>query len=510
MNDYLLQVDDLSRPYINGSPVKREDFARKWARSRRAYYCKGVNHAALEKLMLPEDSAFRGRGTTGTSYTFRAHKRGFFHVESAEAAGSELNGYDALHEIDRLRSVWNEALPDDIGAGKTVASTAGRVCRALVPLAGAERPRDRILAHAAVHQGPIAVCRGGAEDCIEIDRIHAFLQGMREGVPLSLHPRPVEEWERILDSSEQGIARAIVWADPSTWRSALGPLPCRSAGGTTYPVGWISGAWSLDLLRGAQIMGAAVSEVLELATCNIQALHAKAADAIEKVLRADKVAGKLLYTRYWGRLANIGGWIGRTVEEPGAVRHPGSDLWWRWDGIELGGPAAPDYQPSHAAFISSSNCLRMMRELDALPAEAVVAAHVDALWLDAAKLPAGWMCPPGFRHVRRGQCRFMGVGTYRHGDHHVAQGCPGGGDPKTWAAWTAEMKPDPKWYREWRRPGGALAGIDNTSSPPVQGENCRWGMPYRLPSIYDPGWGPRGWWRGDPEVAKLSMVECVW
>lgn len=510
MDGYLFEADKLGRPHINGAQVTRQDFGHKWARGKRAYYAKGTAHQCLEKIMQPEDSAFRGRGTSGTSYTFRAHKRGFFHIESAETAGSDALGYDALYEINALKNVWNALLPDEIGAGRTVAGTAGRICRALAPIAGAQLPRDRMLAHAAVHQGPIAVCRGGADDCIEIDRIQAFLQGMREGVPLDLHPQPAADGLKILDGEAQGIMRAIVWVNPGTYRAALGPLPCRTSGGTVYPVGWVSGAWTLDVLRSAMIMGARIAEVLEVATCRIEKLHARAADAIDRVMMHEKKAGKLLYTRYWGRLANIGGWIGRTIQAPGSVKHDGSDLWWSWDGLELGGYAPADYQPAHAAFIASSNCLRMMRELDALPAEAVIAAHVDALWLDAAKLPPGWGCPPGFKVERRAPCRFMGVGTYRHGDHHAAQGCANGDDPATWAAWVAGMKPDPRWYRQWDQPGGARVSPASTSRPPIQDESCKWALPWGLPSIYDSGWTGAGWWQGDPAVAKISMVECVW
>ena len=111
MDGYLFQVDELGRPHINGAPVGREDFGRKWARGKRAYYAKGTAHECLEKIMQPQDSAFRGRGTSGTSYAFRVHSRGIFHIESAEAAGSEAAGYDALYEIDALKTAWNTLRP---------------------------------------------------------------------------------------------------------------------------------------------------------------------------------------------------------------------------------------------------------------------------------------------------------------------------------------------------------------------------------------------------------------
>jgi len=493
---------------LNGAIVTREDFRSKGLRGKTAYYPAGQDVKKLEALMDSEDDAWQGRQNGTPSYTFRAHKDGFFHVMPATVWGSEsTDPGTALKEVWDMKTATAEL---GCGAGRTLPSTAGRLTRSLQgKKLWSLAPQWRSLAHAAIHQGPTVCLRGGASDAIHIDRVGAFLQGMRRPVPVAWVAWPGCDWAEV-GPEEHGIARAVVWIDPEDWAGRLPPLPVKTSGGTLYPTGIVTGVWTFDLLRQAEAMGAVVQEIEEcqLAT-KLEKIHEAAADRIEAI--EDKRLRKGLYLRAWGRWAGTGGWQG-TTDKRGEedLRFGQSRLYWRWTGVTVGGHAAQDYRPDWAAFVSTSNQIEMNREIAKLGPDQLVAAHVDALWIDTRG--EGYSLPSGWRAERRGPVRWYRVGTYSHLNVHKAQGCPwdikGEADMLRWVG--TEPRASDTWIRRWSPLGGpAWKDPHATSDPPVHTWEMRQHRPHQIPSCCDleawsGGWPVEKW----KHLEKMSVLEA--
>jgi hypothetical protein len=357
------------------------------------------------------------------------------------------------------------------------------------------------------------VLRGGCAEGVEIDRVAAFLKGMRAPVPVSLTPLLGATWELIAELPDPGFVRATVWIEPDRFGGKLPPLPVKTSGGTVYPVGLVQGCWTLDLLRQAErLHGVEVRELAEVALAACEPIHAPAADFIETL---PKSVGKDLYTRYWGRLAAAGGWEGRTWEKEGAVKLDGSDLYWTWEGVTIGNQQGPDYRPDQAAFIADHNHRAMNEVIATLPADALIAAHVDALWIDQSVMGRDtYQAPAGFKEKRRGALRFYGTGTYDHcGDLH-AMGCPddlsGPKGRELLDRWVAGLKLEGTWIRRWH-PFGGPCQLDpgGISDPPIHTED-HLVAPGAVPACGSEAWNDRGWPTEEYSwLEKYSILE-VW
>lgn len=522
---YLVATVEGGELLIDGEPVTDHPY-RSSMRGFTVYYPQGTDCLAIESYMRENDSAYTGSRHGAVSYTFRGESSQHS-LRIAPAAGWGISARDVetvTRELDKLyASVREERWTDvenpesDINRwtwGKAATTLAGRLCSRYATELRQLPARWRTLAHNAIHQGPQVVCRGGAANALCYDRSEAFLRALFEPVPLrdSWQPlAPGARWSRY--ARTKGIVRATVRI-AEDYPNDIPPLPVRDLGSTVYGCGLVRGVWTTQLLAEAVDRGGVeVVEVHEAARCEVEPIHAWAGERIAAV--KDKRLRKLLYTRYWGRLAAMGGWRG-TVEYPegyerGTVhRFAGSDLYWVWDGYNLEShQCSPDYRPDHAAFIAADNHRRMNQELARIPAGAVIATHVDAVWVDS---DTRWY-PSGddFRLKREGPLRFYAIGTYDHDGKLAAQGYEG--EPLTsdrLREWSRNLTPNPA-MRHWTGAVTPNADAGAVSRPNV------FDTVQPLPglTIYAPQWTRRGWIRkpdgaeedSDGEVARADYGE---
>lgn len=499
-----------SEVYLNGFHVTRADLGKKWARGCVAYYPPGTDLEVLEGLMQAGDDAWTGRQGGSPSYTLRPQKNATFRFVPFSSWGVEQE--DAQKGIDEIGELITACSELEGGASRSAAGTAGKLARKLIPREKMHQlaPQWRTLAHSAIHQGPTVVLRGGCADGIEWDRIGAFLQGMRSPVPVAWIPWHDTDWSYVEELPDEGIARATCYLDPDRWAGRLPPLPVRTSGGTIYPVGYVSGVWTLGLLRDAAAMGAEVEHIDEVALAACEPIHARVADRIDAIKHPG--LRKMLYTRYWGRLAFAGGWKG-TIEKQADtdVKIGTSALWWRWDGRTLGGTCPPDYRPDQAAFIAAHNHRAVNREADRLPPDALVAAHVDALWIDASIAHDIDPAPDGWKIKGRGPLRWYATGTYTHAGEHHAQGCPGKIDDARMTEWVAGgLRDGAEWVRRWNPLGGsAKTDPGAISDPPEHGPRHHVGRPLRIPSVLDDDEWINGWPRSEELRTTLESMTVM-
>lgn len=352
----------------------------------------------------------------------------------------------------------------------TAAQAAGRFYRSTCEKTdpGQLAPRWWRMSKAAIHQGPIAQTRGGAGLVAHWDRKQAFLSALRQPMPLrntwrAVRPALIDEWDCWLDEGE-GLVSAIVHCPGIKAGMGIGPLPFRANGRTIWPVGTIWGTWTIEELRRAITAGAQIEHVWEVALCDTAKWLEPLADRIDAIKSPE--LKKLIYTRFWGSRASEGGyrargeWFmdehGEPNEAPqplnriGRMRLRGSELPWEWEGCDpTVGKASPYYRPDLAAFIAGDNCARMQRALYSVPGEAVIAAHVDAIWIDLDRVKGEeWKPVAGDDWILKGTgpMRSYRVGTYIHWTENdrirlAAMGWPEAGEaPKTpeelesWAA----------------------------------------------------------------------------
>lgn len=486
---------------IDGEPMTDHPFRRGLA-GHVAYYPQGTDTAVIEGYMEPRDTAYRGGQRSAESITFRDRaERSTFRVMPAETWGIQTD--DPTRVAGALEHLHGAVTAEGWEWTDTVSGLAGRICRKHVEGLRQLPPRWRTLAHAAIHQGPTVCLRGGAPSAESFDRKSAFLQAMYLPLPAiegwACHRSP--RWSTL--AKLDGLIRATVQIPPEAYAGQLPPLPCRRDGATVYPVGTIRGVWTIAMLRDAvEAGGVEIVTIHEAITCPLEPIHAWAADRVAAV--ADPLLRKRLYTRYWGRLASVGGWEGRTsslllgdLPAAGVHRFRGSSLWWAWRGRELTSHTAPpDYRPDHAAFIASANHLAMnraIRTIQAAGADRLIGVHVDAIWIEGAgNAPPA----PDFRLKAQGETRFYGVGTYRTGGKLAAQGYKGPPlTPDTLDEWGRGLDPGQGLVRSWLYGQGPNASPDALSDPP------EW-SPDRLPAHPRPGvpvvtwerWTRKGWY----------------
>ena len=448
-----------------------------------AYYYETEAEKMLEKLICGRDKSYVASQGANQSFTFYS-EHGAFRVihlsvwSNADTLEAALS--DIAHFQDAVESEgWKWA--------DTVGGLAGRLCREYAQTKQLE-PRWREMSHNAIHQGPMVHCRGGATNVIAWDREKAFLRALYE-------PMPIGGWIAVKPQSVnairgmKGIIRATVSVEPSLYDGKIPPLPVRIAGYTTYPTGKIRGTWTLDMFWDAVDSGYQIDTVHELAVCRALPVHASAADRISEV--KDKQLRKMLYTRYWGRLASLGGYEGyRDKRHDNPRRLIGSNLNWYYMGRSPAGyDCPPDYRPDHAAFISSANHLVMNKALRQYSANTVIATHVDCIWTDDMTTPPY----ESFREKHRGECRFYGVGCYRVGDNLAAQGYKGELTRERLETWGNALHETDGIYRQWYD-GKPNKNRYATSNPVVHKEAIAALEPVRNnPDIYWNGWTSKGW-----------------
>lgn len=454
------------------------------------YTATGTDSAVLEAHMRPGDVAYRGANDPALSVSY-AGPGGVVRVLPGSCWGAKGTPDEVAAALVELQAAVDE---EGLKWGRTVATLAGRICREHVTKpAGLKqlRPRWRRLAHEGLHQGPMAVVRGGSPDAVALDSRAAFLRGMRTPVPVpgSWCAVYTRSWRDL--SQLEGLVTATVWVDPSLWAQGIPPLPQRSGGWTSYPTGAVTGTWTIDLLRQALELGVELEAIHDAACCSVLPLHAPSADRVEAV--AHPRLRKALYTRYWGRMASLGGYEGRLptdTKEKGLRRFQGSALLWSWTGRGADSHRCPpDYRPDHAAFIAAHNHAELNREAARVRPGALIAAHVDCLWVDRDAWD--WRTPD-WRAKESGALRIYAIGVYQHGPKLAAMGLADRPlTPEKVATWGASTGAAQHRLRRWTGETPNLSP-SATSHPPHQEPGEEPPGPPGGGVLWD-GWTRGGW-----------------
>lgn len=445
----------------------------------------------IERLISDNDKAYKSSPKAKPSYTFTTNNGGKLRILSAEVWTGADSAIAAEKEINTMRSAISE---EGLKWAITPGSLAGRICRDNAPTRQLA-PRWRQLAHSAIHQGPMVCLMGGAENAVSLDRERAFLQAIYAPVPTGdWCPVPPGALDAVYDLP--GIIKATVRIPRERYAGMVPPLPVRLHGYTIYPVGTVKGTWTLDMLRDAITNGyCEIETVHEIMVCQALPLHAVAAERIERI--KDKQLRKMLYTRYWGRLAATGGYEGfRSMLFPNPRNIMGSDLHWYYFGISpTSHIAPPDYRPDHAAFISSHNHIAMNRALRKYKKDTVIATHVDCIWTNDETVNPG----ETLREKQRGKARFYGVGCYKVGEAMAAQGFSGKLDEKALETWGSKLNGGNNLYRQWHFGIEPSKSEYATSDPPFHDPRIAAAeAPMNLPgNIYWQGWTSNGWIRNN-------------
>lgn len=412
-----------------------------WAEDRRVtvYVAGRGAMAPWLALMRPQDRAFRTDHAGRLSVTFKG--AGQISVRSPEAVGLSPD-LDALSLGRAMQDLWSELQELDHDWPSSLGALARTVRDQLIKTTGSTPSRWRGPGLAAMHAGPMVIRRGGADYGVAWDRTAAYLQALSAPTP---HPRcwtasrsarvtgavtDTTAWRDRLaeDGDVPFIVTATVWVDGSHGLDELpGVLPVRTMFGVLYPVGRLRGTWTSRLLDAAIATGrVVVEEVHDLCIGEWTSAWRPFADYLW-TLREEgfKRVAKGIYTRAVGQLASVGGWQGRTEQADGALRFPGSPLWWTPTMPNVWRARLPQvFQPDVAAFLFAHNAAEMLTMGQWLGTRAV-AAHVDCWWFEGT--PAEARNPPaGWATKGRGPLRFYGVGIYRHGDTRKAMGAPAG------------------------------------------------------------------------------------
>ena len=449
------------------------------------YYFDKNTAKSLESFVKDGDKAYRSSERANPSYTFNCNSGGKFIVLPLDVWSDAKDSVSAVKDLAHLgRAIAEEGYMWH----KSASNLAGRICREYTETK--QLPiRWREMAHNAIHQGPMVVVNGGADNVVALDREKAFLKGLYA-------PVPVGSWIAVRQQSFEsvrgmhGICRATVRVSPDLYQGRIPPLPVRYYGYTVYPVGELTGTWTLDMLFDAIDNGGyEVVHIFQVMICQTAPVHAKAAERIEQI--KDKQLKKLLYTRYWGRLAALGGYEGYREKLPDVPdkRIVSSELSWYYVGTSPLSFSAPiDYRPDHSAFIASTNHLAMNRAIRLYGDNEIVATHIDCIWTANTDIDP----KDTFRVKHSGNARFYGVGCYRVGDEMAAQGYDGVLTPEALETWGANLHSGGKIYRRWHFEIEPNTSRNATSDPPIfkymekQDSN--------LPgNIYWSGWTSNGW-----------------
>ncbi len=386
-----------------------------------------------------------------------------------------------------------EATLADIGAAlgeegmpwrHTASSLAGWVGRQVLPWLGARGTRlgDRWepLWRAAMHPGPMIALRGGSPSAVQWDRQGAYLYAM-DGLDIpsawSAGPR---DWPSL--AKLQGACSAVVEVPDAV----VGPLPVRSVGFVTWPVGRMFGSWPIPWLRhavetyGVRIVRI-VDSVVGRSAFSLGPLFERFAAVKHAKLR------KLLYTRWWARWASGGWWTGR--RDPGPGQGLTSKAGIRWTAPPI--PARERRRPEVSALVVARAALPVVDYLCQSGGKACL-SHVDAVWVDSDASPPG----NGWARKGDGPLRVWGVGCYEHSGRVACQGAPSwyhGDALLQWLRRRAGGAPGTVLSREW------VGGSMPADGPEVTSRALRMEVPRTgLELGYRPTWQAEdevgGWW----------------
>lgn len=499
------------------------------------YAAAGIRSEDWAHLLRPGDSAFGPRHGDVLGVNFRIGEKGLMKVYRASTWG--VMDRDPNRCYTELAWLMTEAMAADIEVRVSCATTAVRTYfdrydgNDSHPAIKQLPCRWRGLAHAALHGGPIVVLRGGAPDAVQLDIRRAYLASLREDIPVVSRSdeggfslggwwtSEDREWEHVRSHFGFVDATVKVIGDPFD-TNGIPPLPVHLGVGAAYPIGQIRGAWTIAQVVEAEERGEVeVVAVHQWMYSNRQQpLFAEIADFFDEL---PGPLAKRMYTRFWGKFAMRGGYVGEKRDAPEEGEIPAAGLWWRYEGVGLMDPHAPaTYRPDIAAMIAASNHSRVLRTVRRLEPGSVIAVHVDAIWTTdragaqvlveeglATAVPSDVPgAPPvvaagSWKLKREGPLRFYGVGAYSHGGHVAASGY----DPavlgplteeklKVWVSKGATRRRQLLLQvRTWH--GDPATDVDAWSEPSllIHGEGTP--SPSEGPDVYDPCWTPSGWAR---------------
>lgn len=493
------------------------------------YATPDVQPSDLGRLCKDDDVAYGPAPGKILGVKFRVSNKRRMKVVSASSWGVDKRDPSiAYRRIQRLYA-------DAIGAGLTpkpsVAGTAlqvyiDRFDGKFAPSMCQLPPRFRGLAHAALHGGPIAVMRGGADRAVQLDVRKAYLAALYGDFPVygyDVKGRRVGGWYAVSNvpwakmRHRTGIVDATVRVVLPHDPGGLPPLPVHLPIGAVHATGRLRGAWTTRQIRDAEERGEVEVEHVHQGMWAIQTapIFAELADFFAS-LPAD--LGKRLYTRFWGRLGYRGGYVGAPSEAPVTGSVPSTSLWWKYEGISIEDPHAPrSYRPDLAAFVAAHNHGHVIETTRRLEPGSVVACHVDAIWttdLRGASRVADPRDPtPGTWRVKRdGDLRFYGAGCYEHDGHLAASGYD--------ASLYGELSSDSlrgfvrgsthrRLTMQTRRWTGDPCTDRDARSHPVDLEMDVMHQPTEGPSVGAECWTRTGWMREEPVTDEPLTTAAV-
>ena len=225
-------------------------------------------------------------------------------------------------------------------------------------------------------------------NAVEIDITGAYLNAMSMPLPNLAKSmyfyNPEQSWRTI--RTNFGFVEALVNV-PKSLEKGLPPLPLYNGRGTIYPTGIFRGVWSIDLLRYAEEeCGVKVIDTFEHACFLRQFLEPYFQPLANQWFRIEnRSLAKPMYTRFWGKWGNRGGYVGYPARlvgnRDGAFPSNGFD--WYSSMVEQDEDTeAKPYRPDIAATIAAYNHIAVHRALRILKPESIIAVHVDAIWTD--------------------------------------------------------------------------------------------------------------------------------
>ena len=331
-----------------------------------------------------------------------------------EARARLLQVWEQLAGLDWLRATSRSRAPGSAGG------LASRMLDRFMPEEEKKSLPDRWrgLARSATHPGPVAHLSPGGPSVLHVDQRAAYLGGMRVGAPLraswrSVDPSPANLL-RLLEGSLEGIWSGCLWLAPGKW--ALPPLPERGRaalgrpGKVSFQEGIVSGSWSLSRLR--QVVRASKGPLVDLSPlvgwgCQVCQVGTSLDPLVAEIDALPLPLRKLAYTRAWSVPGSLGWWRGVT-EAGGLTSWTDGRLWW-------GGRSG--YRPDVSWWIAEQAQAPLWRVVEQLPPGALVASHVDSLWIDLAflgdaPLPREIAFPEVWKQEGRGACTFYRPGVY--------------------------------------------------------------------------------------------------
>ena len=485
------------------------------------YTTSGVRPTDLARVLGPRDEAFGPKPGHIAGVKIRCDGKGFYRVLMASTWGVDRKRPDEVR--DDLEDLMVQAAGEAVRwKGSAAGTSIGTYLERYDGQDGRPKlkqlpARWRSMAHAAIHGGPIAVCKGSLVEAAHIDIRSAYLSALFEDMPVLGRDEDGgtvggwwtwddPEWDDVRDLF--GLVEATVRVDRDKVAAMqIPPLPIHLPFGTVMATGRIRGVWTIDLVRDAEERGEVTVEKVH------QFCHAPVHEPIFAALGEDfgrmpKTLGKRLYTRFWGKLASRGGFKARVTDRLDEGEVPSLGMAWRWDGVTWEGhKAPPTYRPDVAAFVVGHTYRKVLAALRSLTPGSIGAVHVDAIW-SSDVTGARALCAPNpgigdWTFVRQGPLRFYGTGIYDHAGHLGASGYDdatlGPLTPEGLRDWAAHHSTPRRLLlvnREWT----ADPAVDpSAESAPLHLDVADDAAPVGGPDVTDETWTPGGWVRREKE-----------